>query len=155
MNILFFLTPKSEVAYLYDTDSLRQALKKMESHRYSAIPIIASDSGRYVGTLTEGDLLWNIKDNENLSLQGAEKLSVMQIKRNRDNEPVEADADMEDLINKAVNQNFVPVVDGDQCFIGIIKRKDIILYLSSRLTTAKAALAEKNFEKELETCIIN
>ena len=126
MNILFFLTPKSEVAYLYDTDSLRQALKKMESHRYSAIPIIASDSGRYVGTLTEGDLLWNIKDNENLSLQSAEKLSVMQIKRNRDNEPVEADADMEDLINKAVNQNFVPVVDGDQCFIGIIKRKDII-----------------------------
>ena len=155
MNILFFLTPKSEVAYLYDTDSLRKALKKMESHRYSAIPIIASDSGRYVGTLTEGDLLWNIKDNENLSLQGAEKLSVMQIKRNRDNEPVEADADMEDLINKAVNQNFVPVVDGDQCFIGIIKRKDIILYLSSRLATAKAALEEKNFEKELEKCIIN
>ena len=155
MNILFFLTPKSEVAYLYDTDSLRQALKKMESHRYSAIPIIASDSGRYMGTLTEGDLLWNIKDNENLSLQNAEKLSVMQIKRNRDNEPVEADADMEDLINKAVNQNFVPVVDGDQCFIGIIKRKDIILYLSSRLATAKASLAEKNQEKELETCIIN
>ncbi|MDE7250515.1 MAG: CBS domain-containing protein [Lachnospiraceae bacterium] len=155
MNILFFLTPKSEVAYLYDTDSLRQALKKMESHRYSAIPIIASDNGRYVGTLTEGDLLWNIKDNENLSLQDAEKISVMQIKRNRDNEPVEADADMEDLINKAVNQNFVPVVDGDQCFIGIIKRKDIILYLSSRLATAKAALEEKNFEKELETCIIN
>lgn len=155
MNILFFLTPKSEVAYLYDTDSLGQALKKMESHRYSAIPIIARESGRYVGTLTEGDLLWNIKGNENLSLQGAEKLSIMEIERNRDNEPVEADADMEDLINKAVNQNFVPVVDGDQCFIGIIKRKDIILYLSSRLASAKAALEEKNHKKELETCIIN
>lgn len=155
MNILFFLTPKSEVAYLHDTDSLGQALKKMESHRYSAIPIIARESGRYVGTLTEGDLLWNIKDNENLSLQGAEKLSIMEIVRNRDNEPVEADADMEDLINKAVNQNFVPVVDGDQCFIGIIKRKDIILYLCSRLASAKAALEEKNHEKELETCIIS
>lgn len=155
MNILFFLTPKSEVAYLYDTDSLGQALKKMESHRYSAIPIIARESGRYVGTLTEGDLLWNIRDNENLPLQSAEKLSIMEIERNRDNEPVEADADMEDLINKAVNQNFVPVVDGDQCFIGIIKRKDIILYLSSRLASAKAALEEKNHKKELETCIIN
>lgn len=155
MNILFFLTPKSEVAYLYDTDSLGHALKKMESHRYSAIPIIAKESGRYVGTLTEGDLLWNIKGNENLSLQGAEKLSIMEIERNRDNEPVEADADMEDLINKAVNQNFVPVVDGDQCFIGIIKRKDIILYLGSRLASAKAALEEKNHKKELETCIIS
>lgn len=155
MNILFFLTPKSEVSYLYDTDSVGQALRKMESHRYSAIPIIARDSGRYIGTLTEGDLLWNIKENKNLSLRGAEKLSLMEIRRNRDNEPVEADADMEDLINKAVNQNFVPVIDGDQCFIGLIKRKDIILYLSSRLAAAKAALAQKEREKEAEQCIIS
>ena len=139
MNILFFLTPKSEVAFLYDTDSLGQALKKMESHRYSAIPIIARDSGRYVGTLTEGDLLWKLKDSKNLSFQGAEKLSVMEIERNRDNEPVEADADMEDLIN----------------FIGLIKRKDIILYLSSRLAAAKAAMSERKRAKEAETCIIS
>lgn len=155
MNILFFLTPKSEVAYLYDTDSFEQALKKMKSHRYSAIPIIAKKNGRYVGTLTEGDLLWSIRENENLIRKGMEKLSVMEIERHRDNEPVEADADMEDLINKAVNQNFVPVVDGDQCFIGIIKRKDIILYLASRLADAKEALEGKKGEKELETCIIS
>ncbi len=121
MNILFFLTPKSEVAYLYDMDSLREALENEENQWYSEIPIIASDSGRYAGTLTEGGLLWNIKDNENLSLQSAEKISVMEIRRNGDNETVEADADMEDLIKKAVHQNFVPVVDGDQCFIGTIK----------------------------------
>ena len=118
-------------------------------------PIIARDSGRYVGTLTEGDLLWKLKDSKNLSFQGAEKLSVMEIERNRDNEPVEADADMEDLINKAVNQNFVPVIDGDQCFIGLIKRKDIILYLSSRLAAAKAAMSERKRAKEAETCIIS
>lgn len=41
MNVLFFLTPKSEVAYLYEDYSLRQALEKMEYHRYSAIPIIS------------------------------------------------------------------------------------------------------------------
>ena len=106
MNILFFLTPKSEVAYLYDTDSLAQALEKMESHRYSAIPIIGEVSGKYLGTLTEGDLLWHIKDNERYSLEDAKYISVMEVKRNRDNEPVEADADMDDLINKAMNQNF-------------------------------------------------
>ena len=75
MNILFFLTPKSEVAYIYDTDSLRQALEKMENHRYSAIPIIGKEDGRYIGTLTEGDLLWNIKDCEDLSLKDAEEIS--------------------------------------------------------------------------------
>ncbi|MGN1180314.1 MAG: CBS domain-containing protein, partial [Suilimivivens sp.] len=67
MNILFFLTPKNEVAFVYDTDSLRQALEKMEHHSYSAVPIISKEDGRYVGTLTEGDLLWNIKDRNNLS----------------------------------------------------------------------------------------
>ena len=60
MNILFFLTPKSEVAYISEEDTLRQALEKMEYHKYSAIPII-SRTGRYIGTLTEGDLLWGIK----------------------------------------------------------------------------------------------
>ena len=55
MNILFFLRPKNEVAYLYDDFSLRQTLEKMEYYKYSAIPII-DKKGCYVGTLTEGDL---------------------------------------------------------------------------------------------------
>ena len=29
MNILFFLTPKCEVAYIYEDETLRQALEKM------------------------------------------------------------------------------------------------------------------------------
>ena len=149
MNILFFLTPKSEVAYLYDTDSLAQALEKMGSHRYSAIPIIGEVSGKYLGTLTEGDLLWHIKNSDRYSLEDARYISVMEVKRNRDNEPVEADADMDDLINKAMNQNFVPVVDGEQCFIGIIKRKDIIQYLTSRLMAAKAAMLVGQSGKEV------
>lgn len=143
MNILFFLTPKSEVAYIYDTDTLRQALEKMENHRYSAIPIIGKEDGRYIGTLTEGDLLWNIKDCENLSLTGAEEISIMEVKRNRDNEPVDVDVNMEDLINKSMNQNFVPVIDGGKCFIGIIKRKDIIQYLSTKLAKAQDALKNR------------
>ena len=35
---------------------------------------------------------------------------------------------MEDLIKKAMNQNFVPVVDDQNKFIGIITRKSIIEY---------------------------
>ena len=149
MNILFFLTPKIEVSYLYDTYYLAQALEKMESHRYSAIQIIGELSGKYLGTLTEGDLLWHIKDNDRYSLEDAKYISVMEVKRNRDNEPVEADADMDDLINKAMNQNFVPVVDGEQCFIGIIKRKDIIQYLTSMLMAAKAAMLVGQSGKEV------
>ena len=60
MNILLFLTPKKDVAYLFDDFSIRQALEKMEYHRYSAIPII-NRNGEYVGTLTEGDILYYLK----------------------------------------------------------------------------------------------
>ena len=127
MNILFFLTPKSEVAYISEEDTLRQALEKMEYHKYSAIPII-SRTGRYIGTLTEGDLLWGIKNQYHLDLKGAEKIPITAIKRRLDNRPVKADAYMEDLIGKALNQNFVPVLDDQKCFIGIITRKDIIQY---------------------------
>lgn len=136
MNILFFLTPKSEVAYINEDDTLRQALEKMEHHKYSAVPIV-SRTGRYVGTLTEGDLLWGIKNQFNLDLKGAEKIPVTAIRRRCDNRPVKAEADMEDLIGKVLNQNFVPVLDDQKSFIGIITRKDIIKYFYQKLETVK------------------
>ena len=46
MNILFFLKPKSELAYIYDYHTLRQALEIMEHHRYSCVPILDKD-GKY------------------------------------------------------------------------------------------------------------
>lgn len=40
MNIAFFLIPKSEVVWLPKNSTMRQALEKMEYHRYAAIPLI-------------------------------------------------------------------------------------------------------------------
>lgn len=127
MNILFFLTPKSDVAFLYDDETLRQALEKMEYHKYSAVPVI-SRSGKYIGTITEGDMLWGIKNQYDLSLRDSEHISVSAIKRRSDNRPVYVNATMEDLIDKALNQNFVPVVDDRGIFIGIVRRQAIIRY---------------------------
>ena len=59
MNILFLLKPKCNVAYLNQSDTIRQGLEKMRHHGYTAIPVI-DDNGIYVGTITEGDFLWNI-----------------------------------------------------------------------------------------------
>ena len=121
MNILFFLTPKSDVAFIYSDANLREAIDLMEAHRYSALPILTKQ-GRYAGTLTEGDLLWYIKD--------MELISVMEVKRRQDNSPVNAGAKMEDLLDKAMQQNFVPVLDDNKSFIGIITRRDIMKYFS-------------------------
>lgn len=132
MNILFFLTPKSEVAYIHDDESLRQVLEKMEYHKYSAVPII-SRQGTYVGTITEGDLLWYIKNQLDLNLQEARRILITNVPRRSDNTPVSIDSNMEDLLDKAMKQNFVPVLGDKKSFIGIVTRKDIMKYFADKM----------------------
>lgn len=132
MNILFFLIPKSEVAHIYDDYSLRQTLETMEYHQYSSIPII-DKNGKYVGSITEGDVLWEVKKKHNLNIKEAENIPIMSIHRRQDYKSVNADSAMEDLVGKAMEQNFVPVEDDQNNFIGIITRKDIIGYCYNRM----------------------
>lgn len=132
MNILMLLTPKSEVVYIKDTFSVRQALEKMEYHRYSAVPIINSDGG-YVGTITEGDLLWGLKNQfMNESWDELNYQSVMEIPRHSDNKPIGIGARVEDLFETAMTQNFVPVIDDSNTFIGIVTRQKIMRYIANR-----------------------
>ena len=132
MNILFFLKLKAEVAFVYDYHTLRQAMEIMEYHKYSSIPMINRE-GKYVGTITEGDLLWGLKKLNILNLKGAEDIAITKIARRADYRPVSADSNMEDLMEKAMDQNFVPVIDDQQNFIGIITRKDIIGYCYEKI----------------------
>jgi CBS domain-containing protein len=127
MNILFYLVPKSEVTYLFDDYTLRQALEKMEYHKFGAVPIITR-SGNYVGTLTEGDILWEVKNKYSLDLKEAEEIPIRSLKRKRDNQPVNVNCNIEDLVMTSMNQNFVPVIDDNGIFIGIVTRKSIIEY---------------------------
>ena len=135
MNIMFFLKPKSEVAHIYDDDTVRQVLERMEYHRYSCIPML-NRQGKYVGSITEGDLLWWLKGNHNLNLKLAEMVSIQEVGRRLDYQPVRAEAKMEDLMEKAMEQNFVPVVDDQGNFSGIITRKDIIGYFYDKLVVS-------------------
>ena len=132
MNILFFLKPKAEVAFVYDYHTLRQAMEIMEYHKYSSIPMINRE-GKYVGTITEGDLLWGLKNLNILNLKGAVDIAISKIARRADYRPVSADSNMEDLMEKAMDQNFVPVIDDQENFIGIITRKDIIGYCYEKI----------------------
>ncbi|PKM88801.1 MAG: CBS domain-containing protein [Firmicutes bacterium HGW-Firmicutes-12] len=130
MNISFFLVPKQDVVVLSHNATMRQSLEKMEYHRYTAVPLV-NEEGKYVGTLTEGDLLWKIKNTPGLSFENTHKIPLADVPRFRQNKPVNIDARMENLIDLAVTQNFVPVVDDDGVFIGIVRRREIIEYYAS------------------------
>ena len=136
MNIAYLLHIKSEVKYLYDTNTLRQGLEKMRKHGYTAIPVISED-GDYVGTISEGDFLWHIIENGQGQLKEQEKYKIMDIIRDDFMEPVSINASAEEVIEKATNQNFVPVVDDRNKFIGIVTRKDIINYFMEKQRNIK------------------
>ena len=127
MNILFFLIPKSQVAYVEDTFTLRQTAEKLENHGYSAIPILNKE-GRYLATVSEGDLFWYIKEHNEMNYHLAENTNIMDVPFSRDVKAISFNARMEDLLNLALTQNFVPVLDDSGVFMGIITRKAIIEY---------------------------
>ena len=131
-NILFFLTPKALCAFLYDDFTIRQALEKMEAAGYAALPIL-NKRGEYRGTLTEGDVLWAMKNMCYMDLRQAEARRITEISRRKDNIPVKVTTSMHDLVERATTQNFVPVVDDKETFIGIVTRRAIIKYCQQRL----------------------
>ena len=127
MNVVQLLTPKSAVAYLNEKMTLRQALEKMENHRYTCVPVLNAEGG-YAGTITEGDLLWAIKNNYMMNMKDAEGRPVMEVARRKDYLPVTVTTSPEELVAMAVEQNFVPVVDDRETFIGIVTRQKIMEY---------------------------
>lgn len=131
-NILFFLTPKAMCAFVFDDYTIRQALEKMETAGYAALPIL-NKRGEYRGTLTEGDLLWALKNMCYLDMRQAEARKIMEISRRKDYIPVTVTTTMYDLVQRASTQNFVPVVDDKDAFIGIVTRRAIIKYCTQQL----------------------
>ena len=135
MNIAYFLHPKHQVAYLYEDSTLRQGLEKMRHHGYTAVPVI-DRKGRYVGTVSEGDFLWRLLPEEGApcpcSVKELERLRIRDILKKDVYPPVPITVSMEELLASSMNQNFIPVVDDFNSFIGLLTRRDIIRRLAER-----------------------
>ena len=89
-----------------------------------------------------GVFLWRLlsKDCEDLSaysMKDMEKLRVRDILRGNNYPPVRITVSMEALLQSAMNQNFIPVVDDLGNFTGIVTRKDIIRYFAERKDAAE------------------
>lgn len=129
MNVISLLTPKAQVAYLYDDYTVRQGLEKLRAHGYTAIPVLSRD-GSYVGTVSEGDFLWSILDNRNNSLAAQEKRPLRHVMRKSFNPAVSIRVTMDELLDQAMRQSFIPVVDDRGAFVGIVTRQAIMRKLA-------------------------
>ncbi len=127
MNILFFLHPKNDVAFIYNHNSVQQGLEKMCKFGYTALPVI-NKAGIYIGTVSEGDFLRHMLENNSCTAEAYKKHKISGIIRPGWNPAVRVSVTMDELLLQVMEQNFLPVVDDRGCFMGIITRKDVIKY---------------------------
>ena len=145
MNVAFFLIPKKDIVFLKENSTMRQALERMEYHSYSAVPLVNAE-GKYTGTITEGDLLWKLKNTPGLTFHNTEDICLSDIEQHVQNLPVTINAQIEDLLSRAVVQNFIPVVDDQEIFIGIVRRREIIEYCARLFLKQDPELLNKESE---------
>ncbi len=128
MNILFFLTPKSDVMYLEENDTVEQGIGKLQRCGYTAVPLISRE-GTYIGTVTEGDFLRLMISGQLEHASALRTMPMRDLARKTQIDAVKISCQMEDAIEMAMKQNFVPVVDDKETFIGIITRKDLLNHM--------------------------
>jgi CBS domain-containing protein len=124
MDIIAFMKPKAEVIYMCEDETVREAIEIMRKHRFTSIPVLSND-GKYVGTITEGDLLYTL---DKMGREEIKKIKVSNIKRHRDYDAVNINETMLVLLSRASNENFVPIIDDTNLFLGIVTRKKILDY---------------------------
>ena len=100
------------------------------------LPVITRD-GIYVGTVSEGDFLRVMLENNLYSADAQEDYVISDLIRQGWNPPLRVTAPMDELLLQVMDQNFLPIVDDRGCFAGIITRKDIIKYFYDKSFSAE------------------
>ena len=132
VNLLIFLTPKSETLYLNQNSTVRQTLENFDIHKYSVVPLI-DDDGFFVSTISEGDILSFIKNSCKFDISVAEKMKIKDLELYRPYKALPISTPMDEVVRLALEQNFIPIVDDRGVYIGIVKRKSIIDFLLSKI----------------------
>lgn len=133
MNIIKIMTPKINVAYVHENDTVRQGLEKMRCHGYTAVPVI-SDDGRCVGTVSEGDCLWYMLDHGSPSMYDLESIGVREIMSTTRNPAVTIDVPPGEIYQMITESSFVPITDDRGCFIGIVTRRAVLSYFRDKIS---------------------
>ena len=134
MNVAFFLTLRQNVTCINVNSTVRQALETMKKHGYTAVPVVTDDN-KYLGTVSEGDFLWFIVKMRRgeaapreIDIRDLEAIKITDILRKDRNPSVPITATIEQLLTRAMNQNFIPVTDDLGSLVSIVTRKTIIKY---------------------------
>ena len=131
-SLAAYLTPKQATSFIQDDATLRQAIERFDVHRFTIVPIV-DEQGKYVGSLSQGDLLHAGKQ-AGFSLQDAERIRICDIEKYRPYKALSITATMKEVFALSMEQNFIPICDDKGTYIGIIKRRDVLRFAKSILS---------------------
>lgn len=122
MYVSPLLTPKQSVVYLYDSDSVEYALKKLRASGFKEVPVITKE-GKYCGVISEGNFLWNLLDEK------AKKQDKVINFCRKTNPAIRITTTVDGILERIMDENFIPVIDDRGYFCGIVTRKNVIKHL--------------------------
>ena len=134
-----FLTPAEKLAALIDSHNADHAILVLSQITYSRIPVVTYDR-RFVGTIGLRDIL-AYQMEQGLTDEQMASTDIVHMTK-KDVAVVAPDYKITEVLHKLVDEPFLPVVDDEGMFKGIITRKSI-------LKAVNALLHEFNKEYEI------
>lgn len=132
INIAQIMLPKVSTAHIKHNASVRQGMEMFRYHGYTAIPVVGEE-GEYLGCVSEGDFLRHVCKIGSADMKDHEKYKIKEIYRPDFCEPLHIQADIKALVEVALKQNFVPIIDDRGYFCGIVTRRSLIEELAEMI----------------------
>jgi len=125
-----FLTPAENLAVLIDSHNADHAILLLSQMTYTRVPVV-TDEKEFVGTIGLRDIL-AYQMEQGLSQEVMADTDIVHMTK-KDVAVVTPDYTLTDVLHKLVDESFLPVVDEDGIFQGIITRKSILKAVNALL----------------------
>ena len=143
-----FLTPAENLAVLIDSHNADHAILLLSQMTYTRVPVV-TDEKEFVGTIGLRDIL-AYQMEQDLSQEAMADTDIVHMTK-KDVAVVEPDYRLTDVLHKLVDESFLPVVDKDGIFQGIITRKSILKAVNALLHDfSKEYEIRSKWEKEFQ-----
>ena len=125
-----FLTPADRLAVIVDTHNADHAILLLSQMTYSRVPVVTAKK-QFVGTISLTDLLAYQMEHQ-LDDETFTRTDIVHMTK-KDVPTVGVDFSLTEVLHKLVDVSFLPVVDQEGIFQGIITRKSILKAVNALL----------------------
>lgn len=130
-KMLDFMIPADNVANVIDQHTLSTGLLILTQSNYTMIPVLSAES-KLMGVISMSMIIKAVMTVDAIEMERLDELKVRDVMLCQPVR-VQANCNLAEVLNYLIDQNFVCVVDGDNRFLGIITRKNLMQRLTHLL----------------------